>query len=48
MPPLGHFTLTDGDVARYFIGTGTGFAPLYFQILSALSRGDRSEMLLVF
>ncbi len=34
MGPMGHFVLTDGDIPRLFIGTGTGFAPLYFQIRS--------------
>lgn len=32
MWPIGHFVLTEGDTSRLFIGTGTGFAPLYFQI----------------
>ena len=30
--PLGHFILRDTPVSKCFIGTGTGFAPLYCQI----------------
>lgn len=29
MLPLGHFVLQDSSVSKCFIGTGTGFAPLY-------------------
>lgn len=36
MIPLGHFTLRATPVSKYFIGTGTGFAPLYCQILHTL------------
>jgi propane monooxygenase reductase subunit len=32
MLPLGHFTLRDTTKSKCFIGTGTGFAPLYCQI----------------
>ena len=31
---LGHFVLKENDLSKCFIGTGTGFAPLYFQMLS--------------
>ena len=33
MLPLGHFVLRDTPVSKCFIGTGTGFAPLYCQML---------------
>ncbi len=46
--PVGRFVLTDHDVSRRFIGTGTGFAPLYAQILTALTRGDQSPIELIF
>lgn len=32
MIPLGHFTLQDTPQSKCFIGTGTGFAPLYCQL----------------
>jgi ferredoxin-NADP reductase len=32
MIPLGHFILKNTSVPKCFIGTGTGFAPLYAQI----------------
>lgn len=48
MPALGHFVLSDADVSKCFIGTGTGFAPLWCQIRTALERGDHSPMLLAF
>jgi NAD(P)H-flavin reductase len=38
MGPLGHFVLTEGDIPRLFVGTGTGFAPLYYQIRSLEDR----------
>lgn len=38
MIPLGHFTLQDTNVSKCFIGTGTGFAPLYCQILGMISK----------
>lgn len=40
MIPLGHFILRDTLLSKYFIGTGTGFAPLYCQILHALPRSE--------
>jgi ferredoxin-NADP reductase len=33
MIPLGHFTLRENPKNKCFIGTGTGFAPLYCQLL---------------
>jgi len=33
MLPLGHFVLQDNSRTKCFIGTGTGFAPLYCQLL---------------
>lgn len=30
--PLGHFVLRDTPTSKCFIGTGTGFAPLYCQM----------------
>ncbi len=48
LPPVGKFQLSEGDVSRCFIGTGTGFAPLWFQIRSALEREDSSPMHFVF
>ena len=35
MIPLGHFTLKDTPRSKCFIGTGTGFAPVYCQMLAA-------------
>lgn len=46
--PTGHFVLKNSDIPRCFLWTGTGFVPLYNQILSALQRGDNSEILFVF
>ena len=37
--PLGHFTLQNTSVSKCFIGTGTGFAPLYCQLLACRDRG---------
>lgn len=46
--PTGHFTLTDGDKNRCFLWTGTGFVPLYNQLIWALDRWDNSDMKLLF
>lgn len=35
---LGHFVLNDTDVRKCFIGTGTGFAPLYAMVLHMRAR----------
>lgn len=32
LTPLGHFVLRETDTPKLFIGTGTGFAPLYFMV----------------
>lgn len=48
MGPMGHFTLRETDVAKCFVGTGTGFAPLYYQLLDSAERGYRSKMAFVF
>ena len=34
MLPLGHFILRETLVSKCFIGTGTGFAPLYAMVLA--------------
>lgn len=34
MLPLGHFILRETRVSKCFIGTGTGFAPLYAMVLA--------------
>ena len=38
MGPMGHFVLQNNQLPKVFIGTGTGFAPLYFQILEQTKR----------
>ncbi len=48
MSPIGHFTLTDGDIPRLFIGTGTGFAPLYFQIRALEDRNFSAKSHFIF
>lgn len=48
MGPMGHFTLRETDVSKCFIGTGTGFAPLYYQLLDSAKRGYRAKMAFVF
>lgn len=37
MIPLGHFTLRDTPRSKCYIGTGTGFAPLYCQMSASLT-----------
>lgn len=41
MIPLGHFILRDTQVSKCFIGTGTGFAPLYCQMLGCIENWYR-------
>ena len=41
--PLGHFILQDNTRTKCFIGTGTGFAPLYCQALEHSMRWEKSE-----
>lgn len=43
MIPLGHFTLRDTPNNKCFIGTGTGFAPLYCQMLASSISLNRPE-----
>lgn len=43
MIPLGHFVLRDTSKNKCFIGTGTGFAPLYCQMLSASWSANKPE-----
>ena len=45
---MGHFTLRETDVSKCFIGTGTGFAPLYYQLLDSAKRGYSKKMAFVF
>ena len=46
--PVGHFVLTEGDAPRMFIGTGTGFSPLYFQARALLARDPAAKASFVF
>lgn len=48
MLPLGHFVLSEGQRHRVFIGTGTGFAPLYFQLCTLADHQDDSHLTLVY
>lgn len=41
--PLGHFILQDNTRNKCFIGTGTGFAPVYCQALGHAQRWEKSE-----
>jgi ferredoxin-NADP reductase len=47
MIPLGHFTLQDTPVSKCFIGTGTGFAPLYYQMTGSIAL-DQAPMKTAF
>lgn len=47
--PTGHFVVSENpDMARCFLGTGTGFAPLYFQIKALLEKNPLSRITFVF
>lgn len=48
MLPLGHFTLRETENNKCFIGTGTGFAPLYFQMQSATRASLSQKMAFIF
>jgi NAD(P)H-flavin reductase len=49
MIPLGHFTLRDTSNNKCFIGTGTGFAPLYCQMLaSSMSENKPEKVAFIF
>ena len=43
MLPLGHFVLQDTPTNKCFIGTGTGFAPIYCQALGHSLRGENAD-----
>jgi ferredoxin-NADP reductase len=44
--PLGHFTLRDTPRSKCFIGTGTGFAPLYCQMLASSESLNKPQKIL--
>lgn len=48
MAPLGHFMLKANTVPKLFIGTGTGFAPLYFQIRAMMDTGMQTRLMYIF
>ena len=39
--PMGRFVLQNTSHPKIFIGTGTGFAPLYFMLKTSLMKGER-------
>ena len=47
-PPIGHFTLRPTPTAKLFIATGTGFAPVYFQLRAALDAGITAPLHFIF
>ncbi len=48
MIPLGHFMLKKNNTPKLFIGTGTGFAPLHFQIRSMMDSNIETPLLFIF
>lgn len=48
MVPLGHFVLKDTDAPKFFIGTGTGFAPVYCQMIASLEARPDQRATFVF
>ena len=48
MVPLGHFVLKANTTPKLFVGTGTGFAPLYFQIRAMMNSGIQTPLLFLF
>ncbi|MDD2891460.1 MAG: FAD-dependent oxidoreductase [Candidatus Gracilibacteria bacterium] len=48
MVPLGHFVLKENTTPKLFIGTGTGFAPLYFQIRAMMDSGIETPLMYIF
>ncbi|MDD5377156.1 MAG: FAD-dependent oxidoreductase [Candidatus Gracilibacteria bacterium] len=46
--PLGHFILQKNPTPKLFIGTGTGFAPLYFQIRAMMDTTIQTSLLFLF
>lgn len=48
MVPLGHFVLKANPTPKLFVGTGTGFAPLYFQIRAMMDTAIQTPLLYLF
>ena len=48
MVPLGHFVLKHTSAPKLFIGTGTGFAPLYFMIRAMMDTGIEAPLMYIF
>jgi ferredoxin-NADP reductase len=48
MIPLGHFVLRDTPQSKCFIGTGTGFAPLYYMIKNVSENALTRSMKFIF
>lgn len=48
MVPLGHFVLKANTTPKLFIGTGTGFAPLYFQIRAMMDTTIQTPLFFIF
>ena len=48
MVPLGHFILRKNNIPKLFIGTGTGFAPLHFQIRGMMDSIIETPLLFIF
>lgn len=46
--PMGRFILQENNCPKVFIGTGTGFAPLYFQLRSVLERNLQTPLFFLF
>lgn len=46
--PFGHFLLKNTDCAKIFIGTGTGFVPLYSQINETLRNNNKNYVKYIF
>jgi len=45
---MGRFILQENFSPKVFIGTGTGFAPLYFQLRSALEKNLQVPLFFLF
>ena len=46
--PVGHFVLQNTKTPKCFIGTGTGFVPLYSHFTTALENGFTEKLLFIF
>ncbi|MCD5385333.1 FAD-dependent oxidoreductase [Candidatus Gracilibacteria bacterium] len=46
--PAGHFLLNENNNNKLFIGTGTGFVPLYNMIESLLENNNKNKIKLIF